>query len=172
MPGDLDFDVSVVDGECGLQAGLLPVGEMLLPGTQQVADPIQRIISAAAVAVDVLLDPAADLIDRGRAELDHVEGVEHRDGVVQLVVDGASVAVEWVQGGDLDAFSERVAAVTQPRRVGLTGAARDQVQEPGPDASVLVAGEIDHAGELLRAAAALVDGLGGDVMPDVFVDAQ
>ena len=49
------------------------------PGTQQVADPIQRIISAAAVAVDVLLDPAADLIDRGCVELDHVEGVEHRD---------------------------------------------------------------------------------------------
>lgn len=91
--------------------------------------------------------------------------------LVQLVVDGASVAVEWVQGGDLDAFSERVAAVTQPRRVGLTGAARGQVQEPGPDASVLVAGEIEHAGELFRAAAALVDGLGGDVMPDVFVDA-
>ncbi len=124
------------------------------------------------MAVDVLLDPAADLIDRGCVEPDHVEGVEHRDGVVQLVVDGASVAVEWVQGGDLNAFSERVAAVTQPRRVGLTGAARDQVQEPGPEASVLVAGEIDHAGELLRAAAALVDGLGGDVMPDVFVDAQ
>jgi len=34
VPGDLDFDVSVVDGECGLQAGLLPVGEMLFPGTQ------------------------------------------------------------------------------------------------------------------------------------------
>ena len=39
-------------------------------------------------------------------------------------------------------------------------------------ASVLVAGEIDHAGELLRAASALVDRLGGDVVPDVFVDAQ
>ena len=88
VPGDLDFDVSVVDGECGLQAGLVPVGEMLLPGTQQVTDPIQRIISAAAVAVDVVLDPAADLIDRGRVEFDHGEGVEHRDGVVQLVVDG------------------------------------------------------------------------------------
>ena len=63
MPGDLDFDVTVVNAERGLQAGLLPVGEMLLPGTQQVADPIQRIISAAAVAVDVLLDAAADLIN-------------------------------------------------------------------------------------------------------------
>ena len=92
-----------------------------------------------------------------------MERVEHRDGVLQLVVDGVLVAVERVQGGDLDAFAERVAAVTQPGLVGLTGAARDQIQQPGPDVSVLVAGEIDHAGELLRAASALVDGLGGDI---------
>ena len=87
-------------------------------------DLIQRIFSVVVVAVDVLLDPAADLIDRGRVEFDHVEGVEHRDGVVQLVVDGASVAVDWVRGGDLDVFSGCVAAVMRPRRVGLTGAAR------------------------------------------------
>ena len=51
VPGDLDFDVLVVGGECGLQAGLLRVGEMLLPGMQQVADLLQRIISAAVVVV-------------------------------------------------------------------------------------------------------------------------
>jgi len=164
--------VVVVGGERGLEQCLLPVGEVFLAGAEQVADPIERIVLAAAVAVDVLLDPAADLIDSGRAGLDYVERVEDGDGVFELVVDGVLVAVEWVQGGDLDAFAEPVAAVTQPGLVGLTGSARDQIQQPGPDVSVLVAGEIDHAGELLRAAAALVDGLGGDVMPDMFVDAQ
>ena len=34
MPGDLDF-VSVVGCERGLQAGLLPVGKVFLPGSQQ-----------------------------------------------------------------------------------------------------------------------------------------
>ena len=172
MPGDLDFDVAVVGGERRLEASLLPVGEVFLPGAQDVADPVERIISSAAVAVDLLLDPSADFVDGRGAELDDVERVEDRDGVFQLVVDGVLVAVERVQGGDLDAFAERVAAVTQPGLVGLTRAARDQIEEPGPDASLLVAGEIDHAGELLRPAPALVDGLGGDVMPDVFVDAQ
>ena len=75
VPGDLDFDVAVVGCERGLQACLLPVGEVFLPGAQQVADPIQRIVSSAAVAVDVLLDPAADLIDGSGPELDHVERV-------------------------------------------------------------------------------------------------
>jgi hypothetical protein len=101
-----------------------------------------------------------------------MERVEHRDSVGQLVIDGVLVAVERVQGGDLDALAECVAAVTKPGLVGLPGAARDQIEESGPDASVLIAGEIDHAGELLRAASALVDGAGGDVMPDVLVDAK
>ena len=72
-PGDLDLDVAVVGGECRLQPGLLPVGEMLLTGSQQVADPVERIVSAAAVAVDLLLYPSADFVDGGGAELDDVE---------------------------------------------------------------------------------------------------
>ena len=91
--------------------------------------------------------------------------VEDRDGVFQLVIDGVLVAVERVQGRDRDAFAERVAAGLQPRLVGLTGAARDEIQQPGPDVSVLVTGQINHAGELFRPPASEVDGLGGDVMP-------
>ena len=75
MPGEFDFDVPVIGCERRLEAGLLPVGEVLLPGAQDVADPVERIVSAAAVAVDVLLNPAPDLVDRGRAELDDVERV-------------------------------------------------------------------------------------------------
>ena len=54
------------------------------------------------MAVDVLLDPATDLVDGGGAEFDDVERVEDRDGVGELVVDGVLVAVERVQGGDLN----------------------------------------------------------------------
>jgi hypothetical protein len=42
---------------------VLSVGEVLDAGAQDVADPVERIVFAAAVAVDVLLDPAADLVD-------------------------------------------------------------------------------------------------------------
>jgi len=40
-----------------------------------------------AVAQSVLLDPAADLVHDLGAELDHVEGIQHRDRVVQAVAD-------------------------------------------------------------------------------------
>ena len=151
---------------------IILAGFHTLTGSQQVADPVERIVSAAAVAVDLLLYPSADFVDGGGAELDDVECVEDRDGVFQLVIDGVLVAVERVQGRDRDAFAERVAAGLQPRLVGLTGAARDEIQQPGPDVSVLVTGQINHAGELFRPPASEVDGLGGDVMPDVFVDAK
>ena len=171
LPGDLDLDVALVSNEGCVQAGVLSVGEVLDAGAQDVADPVERIVFAAAVAVDVLLDPAPDLVDGGRAEFDDVERIKHGDGVLELVVDGVLVAVERVQGGDLDVGAERVAAGVEPGLVGLPGAAGDQVQQSRVEVSVLVTGEVDHAGELFRAASAPLDGLGRDVMPDMFVDA-
>ena len=46
-PGDLHFDVGLVGAERSLEAGSLPVGEVLLPRAKDVADPIQRITSAS-----------------------------------------------------------------------------------------------------------------------------
>ena len=46
----------------------------------------------AGVAVDGLLDAAPHFVDGLAAELDNVERVEDRDGVVEVVIDG-------VQGG-------------------------------------------------------------------------
>src|SRR5664280_1017369 len=132
------LEVALVGGERCLQAGLLPVGEVLDAGAQDVADPVERIILAAAVAVDVLLDPATDLVDGGGAEFDDVERVEDRDRVLELVVDGVLVTVERVQGRNLNVLAERVAAVLEPGLVGLAGAARDQVQQPGMEVSVPV----------------------------------
>ena len=91
LPGDVDLDVLLALRERGIEPGLLPVGESFLPGAEDVADPVERITSASAVPEGVLLDAAADLIDRGGAELDDVERVEHRDGIVELVVEGLLV---------------------------------------------------------------------------------
>jgi len=52
---------------------LLPFGEVLLAGAEDVPDPVERVVAAAAVPGGVLLNPAADVIDDGAGELDDVE---------------------------------------------------------------------------------------------------
>jgi len=64
-----------------------------------VPDAVEGVASAAPVAVGVLLDSAAGLVDCLGAELCDVEGVEHGDGIVEVVADGVVVAVGRVQGG-------------------------------------------------------------------------
>ncbi len=61
-----------------VEPGPLPVGEALPSGAEDVADPVERISLAAAMAEGVLLDAATDVINRGGAELDDVERVQHR----------------------------------------------------------------------------------------------
>jgi hypothetical protein len=53
----------------------LAVGEVLFAGPQDVPDPVQRVVLAAAVAVDLLLDSAPHVVDHGGGEFDDVEGV-------------------------------------------------------------------------------------------------
>lgn len=103
-----------------------------------------------------------------------MEGVQDGGGVGELGVQGCLVAAERVQRGDLDAVAERCAAFGEPVGVGLVRPARDQVQQPGPQppaaVNVAVAGQIDHACELLGAAGAgvgVVGRLGG-----VLIDAE
>jgi hypothetical protein len=54
----------------------------------------------------VLLDPASDLVDDLRAQLDDVEGVQDRDSAGQLVADRVGVAAERVHGGVPDRSHE------------------------------------------------------------------
>jgi hypothetical protein len=75
-----------------LEAGLLALGEPLLGAAQQVPDPVERVVAAAPVAVDRLLHAAADLVDDLAAELDDVERVEHRDRILEPVVDRVPIA--------------------------------------------------------------------------------
>ena len=73
--GDFDFDVAFVGGQRGVEPVALPVGEALLAGAEQVPDPVERVGLAVAVAVDLLLEPAAALVDGGGGELEDVERV-------------------------------------------------------------------------------------------------
>ena len=113
---------------------------------EQSADLVERVVFVAAVAEGVLLDAAADLVDDLGAEPDHVEGVQHRDRVGQLVSDGVGVAAERVQRGLLNLPGEPVRLVVQPPLVGGAGPADDGVEQLRMQASVLVTGEIDHDG--------------------------
>ena len=64
--GDFDLNVAFVGGERGVELVALPVGEAFLTGAEQVPDPVERVGLAAAVAVDLLLEPAAALAERYR----------------------------------------------------------------------------------------------------------
>lgn len=145
---------------------------MFLACAQQVADPVERVALAAAVPVHLLLHAASHVVDDLGAKLHDVERVEDRAGVFELVIDGVLEAAERVERRDLHPVAERRAAIVQPRPVRLAGPARDEIEQPRPRAAVDVAGEVDHAGELLRPAPAGADRPRGDVVPDVLVHAQ
>lgn len=64
-----------------------------------------------------------------------------------------------------DPLAELLAPLVQTVSVGAAGSAGDEIQQPG--GGVGTTGQVDHAGELLRAAPERVT-----VVPDVLVDAQ
>ncbi len=172
VPGDFDNEVAFVGCPGALEPDALPSREVFLACAQQVADPVERVALAAPVAMDLLLHAASHVVDDLGPELHDAERVEHCAGVFELVVDGVFIAAKGVERRDLHPGPERRPALVQPRPVRLAGAARDQIQQPRAGAAVDVAGEVDHAGELLRATPAGIDRSGQDVMPDMFVDAQ
>ena len=73
-PGDLDGDVIIV-GEQGIKPVLLLVGEQVGAGVQGASRRVQRVAGTAAVSVEVLLDPAAALVEGVAGEADDVERV-------------------------------------------------------------------------------------------------
>ena len=109
-PGDGDLEVGVAGVKAGFDPLDLAGGERVGAGAQGVADPVERVVLAAAVAEQFLLDPAAGLLHRLEAELDDVEGVQDGGGVLELVADRVAVAAERVQGRSADAGGERVPA--------------------------------------------------------------
>ena len=70
-----------VGGEQGGEAVALSVGEQVLAGVQGPPGPVERVVLVAAVAVQVLLDPAAAPVQGVAGQARDVEWVHHRDGV-------------------------------------------------------------------------------------------
>ncbi len=167
LPRDLHLDVGVVGGERRRQAGVLLVGEVLDPGAQDRADPVQRVAGAAAVPEGVLLDAAPHVVHTRGGELDDVERVDHGDGVGQVLADRVLVPVKGVQRRDLHARTESRAAPGEPVAVHRPGPARDEVEEAGVHDAVLVAGQVDHPGQHLRTPHPLVH-----VVPHMLVDTE
>ena len=80
------------------------------------------------MAEGLLLHTAPDLIESSGPELDDVERVEDCGSVLEFIIDRVLVAVERVQGRDLDAGTERFVTLLQPVRVGRSGPARDEIE--------------------------------------------
>lgn len=150
LPGQGDFVAVIPGAELSIEPGGLFVGEVFGADLQGSTDSVERVALAAAVSQGVLLDPAADLVDHGRAELHDMERVQNGDGFGQLVTDRVRVAAERIQRGGLDPGSEPCAAFFEPVRIGLPRPARNQVKQPGVHHPRGVAGVVhdpgDHAG--------------------------
>lgn len=78
--GDVHLVVAFVGGDRRGEAGLLLVGEPL-GAAQHVPDPVERVAGAATMTVDLLLDAAADLIDRAPGQRHDMEGIQHGGGI-------------------------------------------------------------------------------------------
>ena len=152
-----------VVGEQRLEPLLLFVGEQVDAGVQGAAGPVERIVRAAAVAVDDLLDPAAAPVEGVAGEADDVERVHHRDSVGQLLGGGGLEPGEAVHRDDLDPVAPGRVAFGEPSLECLFGTALDHVEQPGWAGVVTDRGEVDDHGDVLVTAAG--------VPPDVLIDA-
>ena len=94
LPGQVNFAVGVAGIQTPGELGLLAFGQVLHTVAEQATDLVERIVLVASVAEGVLLDAAADLVDHLGGQPDHMEGIQHRDRVGQLVADRVCIATE------------------------------------------------------------------------------
>ena len=144
-PGGGDLAVMVAGLDADQKARPAGGGEVLGAAAQHPADPVERIVAAAAMPVGVLLDAAAYVVDGGEPQPYDVEGIQDPHGVRQAGRQGGAVAAERIQGGHVDAGSPFGGLVNQP--VGQHFPA-----SPGDDVDELPAVQVDDAdGEHCRA---------------------
>ena len=103
-PGRLDLHVHVVSEQL-LQSLLLGVGEQVGAGVQDPPRTVERVVLAAAVPVDGLLDPAAALVQRVAGQPHNMERVHHRSSGGELFGGGGLEAGEPVHRDHLDAVA-------------------------------------------------------------------
>ena len=97
--------------EQGGQSVLLLVGEEVSAGVQRAACGVERVVLAAAVSVDGLLDAPSALVEGIAGQADHVEGIHHRDCVGKLFGGGGLEAGEPVHRDDLHGLTPRLGAL-------------------------------------------------------------
>ena len=113
MPSGLDLDVLVGREQVRQASGLLG-GEQAGAGVQCAARGVERVVFAAAVSVDGLLDAAPALVEGVAGQADHVEGIHDRGRVGQLFASRGLEAGEAVHRDDL----HRVAPLLRALGVG------------------------------------------------------
>src|SRR5215218_10774048 len=92
LPGGRDLPEGVADGQCRAQPCSTAASELLGRCQQQLANTVQRVTLAAAVAEGGLLDPSADLVDHQVGQPDGVEVVHDHPGMGKRCDQGAGVA--------------------------------------------------------------------------------
>ena len=126
--------------------------------------PVERVVLAAAVAVDDLLDPAPAPVQRVAGQADDVERIHHRDA------SGSSSVVAV-----LKPVKPSIATTSTPSRQACGRSAQpglerglrpafDHVEQPRWARAVTDRGEVDDHGDVLVAAPG--------VAPDVLIDAE
>src|SRR3954454_17994495 len=78
----------LVGGEQRVQALPLPVGEQVGAGVQGASGAVERVVLAAAVAVQVVLDSAPAAVQGIAGQADDVEGAHPSGGVGHLLGGG------------------------------------------------------------------------------------
>lgn len=76
--------------------------EALSTAQEELADPMERIARAPAVAEGLVLDASAHQVDHPVGGPDDMEGVGDLDGVLEVAGDGAPIALGEVRGHHLD----------------------------------------------------------------------
>ena len=154
----------LLDREQGGQPLPLLVGQQVSAGVQGSAGRVEGFALAAAVPVQVLLDPAPAPVQAVTGQADDVEGVHDRDVVGQLLGGGGLEPGEPVHGDNLHPSRQASGRLGQPglntclERPSTMSNSRDG---PGPVAD---RGEVDDDRDELVAAAG--------VPPDVLIDAD
>lgn len=92
----------VLDGEHGVQAGLLLISEQTRAGMEGAAGLVKRVVLPPAATVEVLVDAAAADIESISSETDDMERVHHCRRFRELFSGGGFEPGESVHRDDLD----------------------------------------------------------------------
>ena len=112
--GDFHTDMRLICREGLTESFLLTLREPITRGAQEIADVLEGIASASAVAQCVLLDATAYLTWGVAGELDDVKGIEHAGGVLELVINGVLISLEGIQRRDSHPRAEIFSALGPP----------------------------------------------------------